>query len=133
MKSATAWRAACCESLAKLTRVGPARRTGIPSRDQAWRSKWSGARFPRRSLKRRRVPVVDPPDADAPEITGTLYSQPPALTADQATLFSELRAQLESGKFHVALLHGITGSGKTEIYLRLIARCLELGRSALML
>src|SRR5205814_2874831 len=49
------------------------------------------------------------------------------------TLFSELRAQLESGKFHVALLHGITGSGKTEIYLRLIARCLELGRSALML
>ena len=31
------------------------------------------------------------------------------------------------------LLHGVTGSGKTEVYLHLIARCLERGRSALML
>ena len=58
---------------------------------------------------------------------------PPLLTPAQAAVCDELTARLGSGKFSVALLHGVTGSGKTEVYLRLIARCLELGRSALML
>jgi primosomal protein N' (replication factor Y) len=40
---------------------------------------------------------------------------------------------LESRQFQTFLLHGVTASGKTEIYLRLIARCLEIGRTALML
>ncbi len=34
---------------------------------------------------------------------------------------------------HVFLLHGVTGSGKTEVYLQALARCLELGRGAIVL
>jgi primosomal protein N' (replication factor Y) (superfamily II helicase) len=55
------------------------------------------------------------------------------LTPTQRAVFDQLTQQLESRQFQTVLLHGITGSGKTEIYLRLIARCLEGGRTALML
>jgi primosomal protein N' (replication factor Y) len=57
----------------------------------------------------------------------------PLLTPAQSGVLSELYPRLDSGRFGVVLLHGVTGSGKTEIYLHLIARCLARGRSALML
>jgi len=56
-----------------------------------------------------------------------------ALTPPQAEALNSLTATLESRQFSVALLHGVTASGKTEIYLRLISKCLALGRDALML
>ena len=55
------------------------------------------------------------------------------LTPLQASVLSELTTLLDTRRFNAVLLHGVTASGKTEIYLRLIARCLEQGRSALML
>ena len=55
------------------------------------------------------------------------------LTLGQSTVLDDLTKQLESGQFQTVLLYGVTGSGKTEVYLRLIARCLEIGRTALML
>ncbi len=55
------------------------------------------------------------------------------LTSAQKAALEDLTKYLESGQFQTVLLHGVTGSGKTEIYLRLIARCLEIGRTALML
>ncbi len=55
------------------------------------------------------------------------------LTAAQIAALDDLTQQMESGEFQTVLLHGITGSGKTEVYLRLIARCLEIGRTALTL
>jgi primosomal protein N' (replication factor Y) len=55
------------------------------------------------------------------------------LTPAQSAVLNALTKQLESGQFQTVLLHGVTASGKTEIYLRLIARCLEIGRTALML
>ena len=58
---------------------------------------------------------------------------PLVLTPAQRTVLDDLTKYLESAQFQTALLHGVTGSGKTEIYLRLIARCLEIGRAALML
>jgi primosomal protein N' (replication factor Y) len=58
---------------------------------------------------------------------------PPSLTPAQSNVLNDLFPRLDSGGFSVILLHGVTGSGKTEIYLHLIARCLERGRSALML
>jgi primosomal protein N' (replication factor Y) len=58
---------------------------------------------------------------------------PPQLSPAQLKVLEELFERLEAGGFSVVLLHGVTGSGKTEVYLHLIARCLEQGRSALML
>ena len=55
--------------------------------------------------------------------------QGPRLTPDQARLLRTWREQ-EGG---VALLHGVTGSGKTEIYLRLLAETLDAGRRAIVL
>jgi primosomal protein N' (replication factor Y) len=55
------------------------------------------------------------------------------LTPAQSTVLEDLTKQLGSAQFQTVLLHGVTGSGKTEIYLRLIARCLAIGRTALML
>jgi primosomal protein N' (replication factor Y) (superfamily II helicase) len=57
----------------------------------------------------------------------------PELTAAQATVFDGLSARLEKREFGVVLLHGVTASGKTEIYLRLIRQCLDEGRTGLML
>jgi len=58
---------------------------------------------------------------------------PPQLTPAQSSVLEDLFPRLDSGGFSVVLLYGVTASGKTEIYLHLIARCLERGRSALML
>ncbi len=55
------------------------------------------------------------------------------LNPAQNTALDDLTRQMDSGQFQTVLLHGITGSGKTEVYLRLIARCLETGRTALTL
>ncbi|MBI3491673.1 MAG: primosomal protein N' [Acidobacteria bacterium] len=56
-----------------------------------------------------------------------------ALTAEQANALGRLLALAGTGEFRVALLHGVTGSGKTEIYVRLAASCLASGRQVLML
>jgi primosomal protein N' (replication factor Y) len=55
------------------------------------------------------------------------------LTPTQSAVLDDLTRQLESRQFQTVLLHGVTASGKTEIYLQLITRCLEMGRTALML
>jgi primosomal protein N' (replication factor Y) len=55
------------------------------------------------------------------------------LTPAQARAFSDLAARLDARKFSTTLLYGVTGSGKTELYLRLISRALEQNRAAVML
>jgi len=64
---------------------------------------------------------------------GPTLASPLAATPAQAAVLEALVQHLESGEFRAALLQGVTASGKTEVYLRLIARCLERGRTALML
>ena len=54
----------------------------------------------------------------------------PALTGEQA---SALAAIDLAGGFSVHLLHGVTGSGKTEVYLRLVEQAMAAGRQALLL
>ena len=56
-----------------------------------------------------------------------------AHTAEQQEAIGRLGALGAAGGFRVALLHGVTGSGKTEVYLHLAAQQLETGRRVLML
>ena len=56
-----------------------------------------------------------------------------ALTGDQEQAADALRAGLRSGRYGTTLLRGVTGSGKTEVYLEAVAECLRLGRQALVL
>lgn len=56
---------------------------------------------------------------------------PPTLNHEQTIAVTELTSQL--GSFNVTLLDGITGSGKTEVYLRLIEQAIEKGQQVLVL
>ncbi len=55
------------------------------------------------------------------------------LNSEQENVFQGLKAQLEQPDPGAALLYGVTGSGKTSVYLKLIASALEQGKSALLL
>ena len=55
------------------------------------------------------------------------------LTPDQATAAEVLRDGVASGTYGTTLLKGVTGSGKTEVYLEAVAECLRKGRQALVL
>lgn len=55
------------------------------------------------------------------------------LTGSQSAALSEIEGQLRRKTYGTFLLHGVTGSGKTEVYIRAIRTALELGRSAMML
>ncbi|MFV1857896.1 MAG: primosomal protein N' [Anaerolineales bacterium] len=60
-------------------------------------------------------------------------ADPPKLMDDQRRVWSEIQAALKAGTGEAFLLHGVTGSGKTEIYLRAVGKALENGRSAIVL
>jgi len=75
--------------------------------------------------------TVERHDAYGGPITG---AEPPhALTSEQQVAFDRIIAALEARRYEAFLLHGITGSGKTEVYLQAIARTLALGRQAIVL
>jgi primosomal protein N' (replication factor Y) len=58
---------------------------------------------------------------------------PPQLNAEQQAAVDAVGASLQAGKFAVHLLHGVTGSGKTEVYLRAVESVLAAGGSAVYL
>ena len=55
------------------------------------------------------------------------------LTPDQAEAAAALRVSVASAAYGTTLLKGVTGSGKTEVYLEAVAECLKKGRQALVL
>ncbi|MCP3899215.1 MAG: primosomal protein N' [Desulfobacteraceae bacterium] len=67
-------------------------------------------------------PLGDPVDPDTP----------PKLTEEQNKVVSLITCKIENG-FQRYLLSGVTGSGKTEVYLRLVAKALEINKTALVL
>ena len=62
-----------------------------------------------------------------------LKNEPIVLTEEQQAAYGALLPHLEDPAPHSALLYGVTGSGKTLVFLKLIERCLQLGRKALVL
>jgi len=74
--------------------------------------------------ERHRDPFLDLPVTSDASVTPT---------AEQAAVLARLEPALAGGEFAPFLLHGVTGSGKTEIYLRAIDQVLAQGRRALVL
>jgi primosomal protein N' (replication factor Y) (superfamily II helicase) len=66
-------------------------------------------------------------------LVGRASARPPALTAAQQTAAERVERALAAGEPAQLLLHGVTGSGKTEVYLRAAAAALEAGRGAIVL
>ncbi len=65
---------------------------------------------------------------------GTVFGRPkPVLHSRQQVALEEIERALASGEFRSFLLEGVTGSGKTEVYLRSIEATLALGKNALLL
>jgi len=57
----------------------------------------------------------------------------PELNDEQRTAYSGLSALMDSGRPQCALLYGVTGSGKTSVYIHLIQKCLSKGQNAILL
>ena len=62
-----------------------------------------------------------------------LKNEPILLTEEQRAAYDTLLPGLEDAAPHSALLYGVTGSGKTLVFLKLIEHCLQMGRRALVL
>jgi primosomal protein N' (replication factor Y) (superfamily II helicase) len=84
-----------------------------------------------KGLARRVVKRVDQ-FTDTSE-AGQEADEPLTLNEDQERVWSDIAPALASGGFHAFLLHGVTGSGKTEIYLRAIEEVVRQGKEALVL
>ncbi len=74
-------------------------------------------------IERLPPPVALPPNPDA---------DPPTLSEEQAAAFAQIR-ELPVDQFGVALLDGVTGGGKTEVFFEAVADTLRAGRQALVL
>ena len=59
--------------------------------------------------------------------------KPKKLTQEQERAYNSISICIENNEYTSSLIYGITGSGKTEVYLQLIAKALELGKTAIML
>ncbi|MDF1702682.1 MAG: primosomal protein N', partial [Planctomycetota bacterium] len=60
-------------------------------------------------------------------------TEPHDLTADQRTCVDALQASVDAERFETFLLLGVTGSGKTEVYLQALERCVAQGRQGIVL
>ncbi|HEU4341549.1 MAG TPA: primosomal protein N' [Candidatus Binatia bacterium] len=84
------------------------------------RDRWPGQRT------RHAAPSVG--EVSPPKSQPTL-----TLTAEQASVLAVIGERLENGGFETFLLHGATGSGKTEVYLQVMERVRQQGRRSLIL
>ncbi len=87
----------------------------------------------RRLEEKGYVTLADRPVLRCREIVPTPLEGPLVLNEEQEGCFRGLRDRMEGKNPGVALLYGITGSGKTSVYIRLIRACLDQGKSALLL
>ena len=79
------------------------------------------------------VRVEEEPEVPPLEIMAGETPGPFAASQDQARVLEAIEAAVSQKDYRPFLLHGVTGSGKTEVYFRAAERCLALGRGALLL
>ena len=89
-----------------------------------------GASQAARSLARRKLITLE---SEAPTGVFTSEAPPRTLNPHQLAAYQHIEAALRAAKFQTFLIQGVTGSGKTEVYLRSIDACLAMGRAALLL
>ena len=77
--------------------------------------------------------LTDKPVLRCREIKPARLHGPLVLSEEQQAVYEGLQVQMGAEKCAVALLHGVTGSGKTAVYIKLIEHCLETGKSALLM
>ena len=127
--------------------------SGQPIAIDALEQQISGAKAAIRELAKQGLVEISERELAIDAVTAgdSLHvSPPPVLTDEQAVAVAEITAMMLRGSTEPAkddadatkdparaftpfLLHGVTGSGKTEVYLRVIAETLEAGRTALVL
>ncbi|MFH1117741.1 MAG: primosomal protein N' [Pseudomonadota bacterium] len=84
---------------------------------------------PRTTLRKRNLPeLLNPVGTPSPEAAAV-----PDLTPHQKNAYLHIKEAVDSGGFKPFLLFGVTGSGKTEVYLRAITEVLKHGKRALVL
>ncbi|MBI3471940.1 MAG: primosomal protein N', partial [Candidatus Solibacter usitatus] len=84
-----------------------------------------------RSLARKKLLKLA---REAPAFTAAADTRVPhVLNPDQQQAFDQIREAIEARRFQAFLLYGVTGSGKTEVYLNAIESVLAAGRGALLL
>jgi primosomal protein N' (replication factor Y) (superfamily II helicase) len=83
-------------------------------------------------LRRDKRRVEREPNADDHAMTEEV-SQPITMNAEQQTAWTQIEEALRTGGFHPFLVHGVTASGKTELYLRAIEEVIRHGKQAVVL
>lgn len=84
-------------------------------------------------VKRELVRIEDRPADFHLTHLSALHFEAHVLNAAQQAAMDAITAAVETAKFHPCLLHGVTGSGKTAVYLAAMQHTLKLGKSALLL
>jgi primosomal protein N' (replication factor Y) (superfamily II helicase) len=121
-------RGPAAEIHARLKEAGP---SPIAELEKHWR----GARAILQRLARAGLVRIERAASAGDPMLGADVSRdvPPELNPAQQRAVDAILARLTRRERHGFLLHGVTASGKTEVYLRAVARCLELGRGAIVL
>jgi primosomal protein N' (replication factor Y) len=96
---------------------------------------FTGAKTPtvRRLAELGYLELTDRPVFRCREIIPAKIPEKLELNQEQQRAFEGLRQQMEGQTPGIALLYGVTGSGKTSVYIKLIRHCLELGKTAMLL
>jgi primosomal protein N' (replication factor Y) len=100
--------------------------------------RFSGAKLALKVLARRGIVRLEVPalntKAQVPMNGATLLASPPyQLTPEQCAAVEAVTRPIEEKRYESFLLHGVTGSGKTEVYLQLAARALAAGRNVIVM
>ena len=94
-----------------------------------------GSISPVTTLAKQELITIDEMEIDRTPFDAFPYfpTQPKTLSEEQQTALSALLSDIKENQFATHLLHGITGSGKTEVYLQAMTETMALNRSVLML